>query len=210
MARSTRTTPAQSHRARWARRAVSAMAAGALGLSLSSCGFGAQTLQPYTQAEGINLTVGSEDPTGQGVKLRNILIIADPESGDGFFSAAIVAGRDDKLLSITGQELSPDGETSKGTLNAELGQPLELPAGQLIVLTEGTTLSVTGAKLKPGFTAELEMVFAKAGLAKVTVPIVDGTKPDYVTLAPSPAASSPASSPGGSSASPSSSPSPSE
>lgn len=210
MARNTRTNPAQVHRARWARRAASAIAAGALGLSLSSCGFDAQTLQPYTPAEGVNLTVGSEDSAGQGVKLRNILIIADPETGEGFLSAAIVAGQGDRILSITGQELSPDGETSKGTFNAELGQPLELPAGQLIVLTDGTKLSVTGAKLEPGLTAELEMVFAQAGLATVTVPIVDGTKPDYVTVSPSAAASSPASSPGDSSASPSSSPSPSE
>lgn len=212
MARNTRTNPAQAHRAKWARRAASAIAAGAIGLSLSGCGFEAQTLQPYTPAEGVNLTVGSEDPAGQGVKLRNILIIADPKTGEGFLSAAIVAGQDDKILSITGQELSPDGENSKGTVNAELGQPLELPAGQLIILTDGSKLAITGAKLEPGLTAELEMVFAEAGLATVTVPIVDSTKPDYIGVSPSAAASSPASSPSGSaaSASPLASPSPSE
>ena len=195
MARTTRSNPTTGHRARWTRRLASAVAVGALGLSLSGCGFDVQTLQPYNPAEGVNLTVGSEDPAGPGVKLRNILIIADPETGEGFLSAAVVAGQGDQLISVSGEELSYDGETSKGTVSAELRAPLELPSGQLVVLTEGPKIAVSGAPLQPGLTAELEMVFAKAGLATITVPIVDGSKPDYVTVSPKPAASSPASSP---------------
>lgn len=213
MARNTQTIPAQSNRLRWSRRAASALVVGALGLSLSSCGFDTQTLQPYTPAEGVNLTVGSEDPAGQGVKLRNVLIIADPETGEGFLSASIVAGKDDKILSISGQELSADGETSKGEVNAKLGQPLELPAQQLVILTDGSAVTMEGAKLEPGLTAELEMLFGEAGLATVTVPIVDGTKEDYATVSPSAAPSSPAESspsPADSSASPAASPSPTE
>lgn len=204
LARATR-YPAQPGGARrLALRTAAALAAGALSLSLASCGFEAQTLQPYTPAEGVNLTVGSEDPEGPGVKLRNILIIANPVTGEGILSAAIVAGKGDKLVAVTGQMLDPDGEAAAGTgeLKFDLGDPVELPGRTLVVLTDGRAIAVTGAPLKPGFTAELDLVFDKAGVATVTVPVVNGDKADYVTVSPSPAESAP-----GASASPGSSPS---
>lgn len=66
-------------------------------LALSGCGFGAQTLQTYTPAHGVNVDDG-------GVKVRNLLVVAD-ERGQGVLSGAFATDVDDTLTRVAGTAL---------------------------------------------------------------------------------------------------------
>ena len=73
-----------------------------LGLALltlvSACGMNAQTLQPYTPAEGVNFNVG---PPGESVQVRNLMILSR-EDGVGYVSASMVAEERDALTAVAG------------------------------------------------------------------------------------------------------------
>ena len=79
-----------------------------LGLALltlvSACGMEAQTMQPYTPAEGVNFNVG---PTGKSVQVRNLMILSR-EDGVGYLSASIVAQERDALTAVAGRPFKPD------------------------------------------------------------------------------------------------------
>ncbi|WP_454227400.1 hypothetical protein [Propioniciclava flava] len=78
------------------RRAAHVMiAAAASALLLSGCGFNAQTLQPYTPAEGVNTQIGD-------VKVRNLVVVSDDE-GHGYLSASLVSPKNTALVSVAGQ-----------------------------------------------------------------------------------------------------------
>src|ERR671916_1499627 len=64
---------------------------GALGLlvGLGACGTDAQTLKPYTPAEGVNVDVGNSANLQEVVHVRNLLIICKAP-GSGILSASIV------------------------------------------------------------------------------------------------------------------------
>ena len=87
--------PAGRARGRGAR----ALAAAALSLTLlgsaAGCGFDAQTLQPYTPADGTNLDVGADNQ----LKIRNLVVVSRTE-GQGIISASVLSGADDTLTGV--------------------------------------------------------------------------------------------------------------
>lgn len=151
----------------------------AASLTLTGCGFDAQTLRSYTPAQGINVDVAG------GPKVRNLLLIANA-AGKGQLSASMIAPTTaDRLTAVSATPIRPDS-----TLGAPLtvsAANVALPAGALVVLTDAavTPIFVTGADLKPGRTADLTLTFASGAVQEIVVPVMDATNPIYATAAPS-------------------------
>lgn len=166
-------------------RTVGAAIAVAASLSLTGCGFNAQTLQTYTPAHGVNVD-------HDALKVRNLLVIADGQ-GKGVVSASIVSAKDDSLESVSGNAVKADG--SDGGALTVTAAPVELPAGQLVVLTDQSPrLTVTGPELKPGLTARLVLTYGSGQTTDLVVPVMDAEQALYAdavqdTAAPSASAS---------------------
>ena len=153
-------------------------------LAVGACGTDAQTLQPYTPAEGVNLDVGDSYDPESVVHVRNLLIISK-EPGSGILSASLVTDGRDQLREITGFAIKSDG--SQGApIRVTLTNTVSIANRAQIVLTDQTPISVTSADLAPGLTASLTLTFANAGEATVIVPVVDGNLPEYASISPAP------------------------
>lgn len=160
-----------------------------LGLALlaltSACGMSAQTLQPYTPAEGVNANVG---PTGKWVQVRNLMILSR-EDGVGYLSASLVAQERDALTGVAGHPFKPDGSEG-AAFETTMPNPVGLAPGILVVLTDRELIEVRSADLLVGGDAELTLSFSTVGDLTIRVPVVDADQPDYATISPSAAPSS--------------------
>ncbi|WP_147264049.1 hypothetical protein [Desertihabitans brevis] len=157
---------------RWSRAVAAGVLALGLATGVSACGFGAQTLQPYTPAAGVNVDV-PEDARMPLVNVRDLRIISQAE-GSGFLSATLVASDVDQLVSVSGQTFGPDGQPT-GPLGIELAQPVDLGPAQnpLVLADQQPRLAATGDGVVPGLTAEVTLTFASAGEATLTIPITN-------------------------------------
>lgn len=153
-------------------------------LTAGACGFNAQTLQPYTPSDGVNLDVGEGEDL---VKVRNLLLISH-EPGKAILSGSLVSGGQDALVGLSGTGLA-EGNKDGAALEASVPNPVALGNNTMVVLTDRAPITVTGPDLKPGHEAKLVLQFSKAGDVKVTVPILDATDSAYKTVSPAPPAS---------------------
>lgn len=173
-----------------------AVAAGLLSTALlagaTGCGFDAQTLQPYTPSEGVNVDIGAVDGRSAPVKVRALVVVAESE-GEGYLSAQIVSDAGDQLTSVTGTALGVEGDPV-GRLDIALPGPMTVPAGGSVVLVDQPLVSVEGDGLVAGLTTELTLTFQQAGEATLQVPVVDGDSPGYDTVSPVPPTPSPSAS----------------
>jgi hypothetical protein len=152
-------------------------------LGLGACGTDAQTLRPYTPAEGVNIDVGNPADVQSVVNVRNLLIISR-EPGSGILSASIVTDGRDQLTEVSGFVIKSDG--SQGSrLTVTLTNTVRFANRAQIVLTD-RPISVRGADLAPGRTASITLTFANAGEATVIAPVVDGNVDQYRSLSPAP------------------------
>lgn len=173
-------------------RVLLAAAGAALAVGLSSCAT-PQTLIPYTPAQGVNIDApglgAPPDSNAVPLKLRNLLIISTGEASGILSGAALApAAQADRLLTVEGRPFTVDNVPA-----AQGYQPanpnLELPAGQLVVLTNGPHIVLSGSQVRPGTVAELKFTFEKSQQQLVMVPIVDGNQPEYRQFtAPTPGA----------------------
>jgi len=186
-----------------ARRAAAVVVAAVAMTGLAGCraGFDAPTLQQYTQAEGINLDLADGQVVEQGrglVKVRNLMVVTGADSA--FLAGSIVASPSaepydvtnttpvlDTLQSISGKALASDG-TAGGSLTVALPRPVAVAVEQPVRL-EDEGITVRGASLTPGVDAELTLTFKDNGKVTTRVPVIDGSKPDFVTLTPTASAS---------------------
>ena len=153
-------------------------------LVVGACGTDAQTLRPYTPAEGVNVDVGDPADAQNVVHVRNLLIISKAP-GSGILSASLVTDGRDELTGVTGYAIKSDG--SEGApLTVTLSNTVSIANRAQIVLTDQTPIEVTSADLAAGNTASLTLTFANAGAVTVVVPVVDGTEPQYATISPAP------------------------
>ncbi|HEY5978132.1 MAG TPA: hypothetical protein VIT41_00735 [Microlunatus sp.] len=175
----------QTSRARAPRTLVATLLGTALLFLMTACGMNAQTMQPYTPAEGVNANVG---PADQLVQVRNLMILSR-EDGTGFLSGSIVAQERDAMTAVAGQPFKLDG--SAGTpFTVTLPDPVGLTPGVLVVLTERELIEMKSPELMVGGDAEVTLTFSNAGDLNIRVPIVDADQPDYATITPSPTPSS--------------------
>ena len=84
------------------------LAALGLVLAVGACGTDAQTLRPYTPAEGVNVDVGDPADAQNVVHVRNLLIISKAP-GSGVLSASLVTDGRDELTGVTGFAIKLDG-----------------------------------------------------------------------------------------------------
>ncbi|MFV0451569.1 MAG: hypothetical protein ACK5LS_04870 [Propioniciclava sp.] len=158
-------------------RSIRALAVAATSaLLLSGCGFNAQTLQPYTPAEGVNLDVAD-------IKVRNVVVVSDAD-GNGILSGSIVSRGDDSLTAV---EVVPllEGNVPGAPLPVTPLRPVTLPAGDLVVLTDPTpAFAVSGDTLVPGQTVALSLTFASGGVGEVITPVMSSGDIAFETLAP--------------------------
>ena len=153
-----------------------------LGLVLAACGFNVQTNLPYTPADGVNLDVGS-------VHVRNLMVLSKAD-GEGFLSASMGSTEQDALVSASGTVIKPDGSNG-GELTVTFPDPIALGNGNNVVLTDKPAfITVKGEGLTPGNTVDLTLKFSTAGESTLRVPVIDANHPYYVTVSPSPSASS--------------------
>jgi hypothetical protein len=153
-------------------------------LGTAACGNNAQTLQPYTPAEGINLDVGNPADQRSVVHVRNLLIISK-NPGQGLLSATIVTYGRDELTGVTGSAIKVNG-TVGAPFTATLTNTVSFANGAPIVLTDGSPIVLRSADLAPGLTANVTLQFRTAGDATAIIPVVDGNEPQYATIKPAP------------------------
>lgn len=147
-------------------------------LLLSGCGFGVQTLQPYTPAQGVNAEIGS-------VKVRNLAIISDA-AGKGYVSASLVSPTNDTLAEVSGHPVMLDGSAGR-PLAVTGGMPVALSANKLAVLTEPTaSLEVSSPDLSPGLQASVTLVFASGFRQTIQTPVLSSKDPVYASVSPAP------------------------
>ena len=159
------------------------LAAGLL-LTTGACGTDAQTLRPYTPAEGINLDVGNPADPNSVVYVRNLLIISKAP-GQGVLSATLLTDGRDQLTEVTGTVIKVDG-TVGAPFSANLANTVSFANGAPIVLTDGTPIALNSPDLAAGLTANVTLQFRNAGEATAVVPVVDGNEPHYATISPAP------------------------
>jgi hypothetical protein len=168
------------------RRAAGLLLATGLLLGTAACGHDAQTLRPYTPAEGVNFDVGGTDPKTV-VHVRNLLVISKTR-GQGLLSATIVTDGRDELTAVSGNAIKVDGSAGS-PFTAELTNTYSFANGAPIVLTDGSPINLTSPDLAPGLTANVTLQFKNAGAATAVVPVADGNEPQYATISPAPAPS---------------------
>lgn len=170
------------------------------GLAGCRMGFEHQTLQQYTQAEGVNLDLANGQQVDQGkgyIKVRNLMLVALPDGSQAHLAGTVYASPSstpfsntqtakateptlDTLQSVSGRVLTATGDTG-GSVSVTLAEPLPLTVEKPVRLEDGRT-TVTGAKLTPGLDVELTLTFANNGRLTARVPVIDATKPDFATM----------------------------
>lgn len=146
-----------------------------LALALTGCGMDAQTLQPYTPAEGVNSTTGP-------VMVRNLLVVAD-STGRGVVSASVATYTDDTLTGVTGTPQKSDGSLGSPLVVTSTGLPKALPANTLVVLTDAPVrVAVTSPDLKPGLLADITLTFAKSDPVTLVAPVMSSSEPEFQSI----------------------------
>jgi len=168
------------------RGAVALLLAMGVLLTAGACGTDAQTLRPYTPAEGVNFDVGNPADFRNVVHVRNLLIISR-EPGQGVLSATLVTDGRDQLTGVTGNAIKVDGSPG-APFTATLTNTVSFANGAPLILTDGTPIAVNSPDLVAGLTANVTLRFRNAGEASAVVPVVDGNQPQYATISPAPAA----------------------
>jgi hypothetical protein len=167
-----------------ARGLVGLLAVLGLMLAVGGCGNDAQTLRPYTPAEGVNIDVGNPYDLESVVHVRNLLIISKAP-GSGILSASMVTNGRDQLTGVTGYAIKADG--SQGApLTVTLDNTVSVANGALVVLTDQGSIPVRSPDLAPGLSASMTLTFSNAGAFTVFVPVVDGNLPEYASISPAP------------------------
>jgi hypothetical protein len=150
----------------------------------AACGMDAQTLRPYTPGEGVNVDVGNPSDAKAVVHVRNLLIVSKA-AGEGIVSASLVTSGRDQLTGISGVPIKADG-TEGAPFTATIPSTVSLANQLLVVLTDGTPITVKSPDIAPGLSATLTLTFQSAGQVTVKVPVADGNEPQYATITPAP------------------------
>ncbi|MGD7788623.1 hypothetical protein ACQCX2_09895 [Propionibacteriaceae bacterium Y1700] len=156
---------------RLARLAATAVISVGLLLGLGACQF--QTLQNYVPADGVNVDQDT-------VKVRNLTVLVSTP-GQGVLSGTVVADTSDRLTTVNGVALLPNG-TDGSPLQSSMAEPVTIPANSAVVLTQVDPIRLSGADLKAGQLARVELTFSGAGTTVIEVPVLDKNSPEYKDL----------------------------
>lgn len=179
--RARRGWPARTGRARLALVTAALVAV----VPVAACGKDAQTLRPYTPAEGVNFDVGDQTVPDSVIHVRNLLIISR-SPGQGIVSATMVTTGRDTLTRVSGVPYKADS-TKGAAFTATLPSPVLLTNNAQVVLTNTQPfITITGAPgLAAGLDADVTLQFGKAGSVTTRTTVVDGNLPPYADITPS-------------------------
>jgi len=130
---------------------------------LSSCGFNAPTTQVYNPPVGVNNQSSMVDAL-------NVLVVSDTDS-----TGTLVAGlaNNDQLEDDRLADVRATGE-SQG-VQVEVSGPTEIPAGELLDLSDVGGVTLQGTSLRPGSWVTLTFEFDNAASVTVDAPVLDYT-----------------------------------
>ena len=168
----------------------------------------AQTLKPYTPAEGVNFDVGDQTVPDSVIHVRNLLLISR-SPGSAIVSGSLVTSGRDTLTGVSGVPYKAD--SSQGTpFTATMSGPVLLTNNAQVVLTDiDPFVTVSDAPgLAAGLDADVTLQFGKAGSVTTRTTVVDGNLPPYSDISPSASPSATPSVTAAPSPSPSGSPTP--
>lgn len=128
---------------------------------VSSCGFGAPTLQVYNPAVGVG------DQSGL-VDVLNVLVVSDDDG-----SGTLVAGlaNNDQVEADELTDVRPGGDDR--AVITEVSGPTEIPAGELLDLSDEGGVTLSGDNVVPGSFITLTFAFENAASITVEAPVVD-------------------------------------
>ncbi len=157
-------------------------------LTTAACGMDVQTSKPYTPAEGSNTDVGGGPGKEKDiVHVRNLAIISH-SPGEGILSGSLLCDNADALTGVSGVAYKVNGADG-APFQATLPAPIPVAGRTLVVLTGVPLIILKSADLAPGLDALVILQFKNAGEAKLRVPVVDGSQPQYQSITPSPSPS---------------------
>jgi len=131
-----------------------------------------QSLQPYTPADGVNVTIND-------VAVRNLAIVVT-DDGQGVLLGTVVSGSTDQLTSVKGSALLPNGDP--GTpLQVTTSSPVAVGPNNPVILADNA-IKISSSDLRAGLTAQVELTFAKAGSVSIIAPVLDKNSPEYKDL----------------------------
>jgi len=167
-------------------RAASLLLVAGLLFFASACGR-AQTSQPYTPGEGVNVDIGNPANPNDVVHVRNLAIISWAP-GEGVVSGSIVTAGRDSLTAVTGVPIKADG-TEGAPFTGTIPSTVSVANGLQVVLTDQPPIVVKSPDIMAGLDAIVTLQFANAGEVTTRAPILDGNVAPYQSLKPSEAPS---------------------
>ncbi len=145
-----------------------------------------QTLIPYTPAAGVNNgpNAANLNPGDDRLVIVRNLLIVETAKGTGFLSGSLIARNEPvSLRDVTGAPVVADG--SPGTpFVVSGGTRLDIPANQIVVLTDKPAITLRSPNLVAGFTADVVLTFDKGDPVRLRVPVYSNTNPDFATIKP--------------------------
>jgi len=142
------------------------------GLALAGCSATNQitTAKPYSASDGVRAELGD-------VTAENLLVLASAEGAPGALQGALTnRGTDAVTVTLT------SGTTAIGTVRVDATSTVLLGGDT------GKALTFTTANA-PGGVTPLTLETGPGGTLTVSVPVLDGTLPEYATHVPTPKAS---------------------
>ncbi|ASN51055.1 hypothetical protein [Sinomonas sp. R1AF57] len=180
-----------------AKRVALIAALGAGLLSATGCGYinAQQTTHQYSASDGVREDVGP-------LQLRNMIIVSSGTTGSSSTLSADAPGR------LTGTIFNTSDKSVPLTFrDASSTVRLDVPAkGEINLGDEAHQVNLAKTGAVPGALAKITFS-ADSASKDVSVPVLDGTLPEYRTLIPTPSGSASASPSGSASGSASASPS---
>lgn len=147
------------------RRSIAVAAAVLAVPALSSCGFDAQTNQPYTPTIGVY----SKDSTVE--VLNAVVVVGGSTPSKGTVVATLVNSDMDEADALTG--VSGSGESQNATFQIEGGR-VEIPADGLVDLSDTGAVTLQGgdSDLTPGLLVPVTFSFERAASVTLKLPVV--------------------------------------
>ena len=153
--------------------ATVAVAAAALSLGLSSCGFDVQTNEVYNPGQGVNDQDSKVDVLGAA-------IVSDSD-GTGVLVASFANNDQSTSDSVTG--INPGGNDQ---VSVTLPGDTTIDPGALLNLAKEGGAQVQGDSVKPGAFVSLTFAFQNAESVTMDVPVVEGGSGAWASITPSP------------------------
>jgi hypothetical protein len=160
-----------------------ALAAAALMLMLSGCSAvnPITTGKQYSASDGVRLELGGQ------VGAANLMVVSPSRTGPGVLLGALT-NRTDAATTVTiTNKVVIDGLASPAA-SEEFTAEVPLAAGQTVLLgtAGGFPTSIPISHAPVGGLLGLELSTPESGRQSVSVPVLDGTLPEYSTISPRP------------------------